>query len=145
MAERATDPVSIGGIDHVVLTVTDVATTVTFYERTLGMRPVTFGDGRRALAFGDQKINLHQAGHELDPKAVTPTVGSGDLCFWTATPLDDVVAHLRACDVTVEEGPVRRTGAVGPLLSVYLRDPDGNLIEVANRLDRSTGGPDVAV
>lgn len=119
-------------LDHLVLTVADVERTVAFYERVLGMEAVTFGDGRRALRFGDQKINLHQAGHEFEPKAEQPTPGSADLCFTTSLPMTRVIVHLRAQDVAIVEGPVRRTGAISGLESVYLRDPDGNLIEIAN-------------
>jgi catechol 2,3-dioxygenase-like lactoylglutathione lyase family enzyme len=121
-------------LDHLVLTVADVEASVAFYERVLGMRAVTFAGGRRALAFGAQKINLHPHGQEFEPKAARPTPGSADLCFLTEVPLDTVRAHLAARGVTVIEGPVRRTGASGPILSVYFRDPDGNLIEVANPL-----------
>jgi catechol 2,3-dioxygenase-like lactoylglutathione lyase family enzyme len=99
----------------------------------LGMQVVTFGDNRKALAFGTQKINLHPAGREFEPKAAAPTPGSADLCFLTAEPLESVVAHLRSAGVPVSAGPVRRTGATGPIRSVYIRDPDGNLIEIANR------------
>ena len=125
-------PVTITGLDHVVLTVTDLDRTIAFYQQVLGMQPVTFGQGRRALAFGRSKINLHQAGREFEPKAARPVPGSGDLCFITRTPLDEVQRHLAAEGVPVEEGPVRRTGALGPIESVYLRDPDGNLVEVSN-------------
>jgi len=121
-------------IDHVVLTVRDIGVTCDFYSRVLGMEVVTFGDGRRALKCGDQKVNLHEAGREFEPKALHPTPGSGDLCFITRTPLGRVVDHLRASGVAIVEGPVRRTGARGPIESVYLRDPDGNLIEVSNAL-----------
>lgn len=121
-------------LDHLVLTVQDIDASIGFYRRVMGMTAVTFGQGRMALAFGRQKINLHQAGREFDPKAKTPTPGSADLCFLTATPLGEVQAHLAAQNVTLEEGPVQRTGAEGPILSVYIRDPDGNLIEIANRL-----------
>ncbi|MBI2744702.1 MAG: VOC family protein [Burkholderiales bacterium] len=124
----------IDSLDHLVLTVADLEATCTFYQRVLGMQVVTFGAGRKALAFGAQKINLHQAGHEFEPKAQRPTPGSADLCFLTSVPLAQVQAHLAACGVTVSEGPVRRTGAQGPILSVYFRDPDQNLIEVSNRL-----------
>lgn len=123
----------IHSLDHLVLTVAEIDRTVDFYERVLGMEPVTFAGERRALAFGAQKINLHRAGAEFEPKAARPVPGSGDLCFLTETPLDRVAAHLEAEGVAVEEGPVERTGAAGPLLSLYLRDPDGNLIEIANR------------
>lgn len=124
----------IQSLDHLVLTVADVDVSCAFYTRVMGMTEVVFGQGRKALAFGAQKINLHQHRHEFEPKAQTPTPGSADLCFLTDTPLDQVQAHLRACGVTVLEGPVRRTGATGPILSVYFRDPDLNLIEVSNPL-----------
>ncbi|HEY0734974.1 MAG TPA: VOC family protein [Herpetosiphonaceae bacterium] len=120
-------------LDHLVLTVQDIERTCEFYRRVLGMDVVSFGGGRRALRFGAQKINLHQVGHEFEPSALHPTAGSGDLCFITATPLADVIAHLQSCGVTIEEGPVARTGALGPIRSVYLRDPDDNLIEIANQ------------
>ena len=124
-------PVSISHIDHVVLTVADIDATIGFYERALGMRAVTFGAGRRALEFGQNKINLHPAGNEFVPHAARPTPGSADLCLIAATPLDSVIAHLTAQGITIEQGPVQRTGAAGPILSVYFRDPDDNLIEVA--------------
>ena len=125
---------NVRAIDHVVLTVADVDRTIEFYERALGMTAVTFGEGRRALAFGDQKLNLHQAGKEFEPKARTPTRGSADLCFLTDVPIDDVVAHLKKIGVAIELGPVAKTGARHPLRSLYFRDPDGNLIEVANEV-----------
>jgi catechol 2,3-dioxygenase-like lactoylglutathione lyase family enzyme len=118
--------------DHIVLTVADVAATCAFYERVLGMQIVTFAGDRKALSFGEQKINLHQAGREFEPKAARPTPGSADLCLVAKAPLDDVIAHLRACGVPVLEGPVQRTGAIGAITSVYFRDPDDNLIEVCN-------------
>lgn len=118
--------------DHIVLTVEDIEASCRFYERVLGMQVVTFAGGRKALAFGQQKINLHQRGAEFEPKARAPKPGSADLCFIAATPINDVLAHLKECGVPVLEGPVARTGAVGPILSVYFRDPDNNLIEVAN-------------
>jgi len=124
----------VNQLDHLVLTVADVERSVAFYERALGMTTVTFAGGRRALAFGTQKINLHQHGHEFEPKADRPTPGSADLCFTTDVPLAEVQAHLATCGVEVIDGPVRRTGATGPILSVYFRDPDRNLIEVANQL-----------
>lgn len=123
----------VESLDHLVLTVASVEATCAFYARILGMEVVTFGEGRKALRFGQQKINLHEAGREFEPKAARPAPGSGDLCFIAETPLDAVVAHLANCGVAVVEGPVARTGAVGPLRSVYVRDPDGNLIEIANR------------
>jgi catechol 2,3-dioxygenase-like lactoylglutathione lyase family enzyme len=125
--------VQVESLDHLVLTVGDLDAALAFYSLVLGMQVVTFGADRKALAFGTQKINLHQAGREFEPKAAVPTPGSADLCFLTAEPLENVVAHLRSCGVPVIEGPVRRTGATGPIRSIYIRDPDGNLIEIANR------------
>lgn len=118
-------------IDHFVLTVRDVEATCAFYQRALGMDVITFGDGRKALAFGRQKINLHGPGQRIEPRAAYPTPGTGDFCLITRTPLPQVIAHLQACGVPVELGPVPRTGALGPMQSVYLRDPDGNLVEIA--------------
>jgi len=129
--------VKIERIDHLVLTVRDIAATCDYYSRVLGMHVVTFGGDRKALQFGRQKINLHEHGKECEPKALYPTPGSGDLCFITEVPLPQVVDHIRSCGVQVIEGPVRRTGAVGPIESIYVRDPDGNLIEVSNYLDRA--------
>ena len=124
--------IAIDRIDHLVLTVTDIEATCEFYRRALGMKRVTFGtDSRVALAFGRQKINLHRAGAEFEPKAARPTPGSADLCFITGAPIEDVVAELKAAGVAIVEGPVPRTGATGPMTSVYLRDPDDNLIEIA--------------
>jgi catechol 2,3-dioxygenase-like lactoylglutathione lyase family enzyme len=121
-------------LDHLVLTVADIGRTRDFYERVLGMDPVVFGEGRHALAFGAQKINLHKAGREFEPKAAAPTPGSADLCFLTDSSVAEVVEHLEANGVEILEGPVRRTGATGPIVSVYFRDPDGNLLEVSGRL-----------
>jgi catechol 2,3-dioxygenase-like lactoylglutathione lyase family enzyme len=126
--------VYIDRLDHLVLTVADIDATVDFYTRVLGMTAVTFGAGRTALAFGHSKINLHRAGHEFQPKAHRPTPGSADLCLIAADPLEQVIAELTAQNVPIEEGPVERTGATGPILSVYFRDPDQNLIEVSNYL-----------
>lgn len=125
-------PVTISHLDHLVLTVTDMDKTTRFYHQVLGMRPVTFGTGRRALQFGPSKINLHQAGQEITPHAARPAPGSADLCLITLTPPGQVLAHLDAEQVSVEEGPVARTGAQGPITSIYIRDPDGNLIEIAS-------------
>ena len=122
----------IDSLDHLVLTVKDLDATISFYSDVLGMQPISFGDGRTALHFGSMKINLHQQGREFEPKAQRPTPGSADLCFITSVPLQEVVDHLSSCDVPIIEGPVQRTGATGPIRSVYLRDPDGNLIEVSN-------------
>jgi catechol 2,3-dioxygenase-like lactoylglutathione lyase family enzyme len=124
--------VQIDRLDHLVLTVADTARTVEFYTEVLGMKAVTFGDGRRALTFGNAKINLHQAGREFEPKAAQPTPGSADVCLIAASPIPEVLAHLAAHRVAVEEGPVLRTGATGTIESVYIRDPDGNLIELSN-------------
>jgi catechol 2,3-dioxygenase-like lactoylglutathione lyase family enzyme len=124
----------INRLDHLVLTVKDIDTTAAFYSKVLGMKTITFGGGRKALAFGIQKINLHQHGKEPEPKAQHATPGSADLCFLTSVPLTEVVSHLAACGVSVIEGPVQRTGATGPILSVYFRDPDMNLLEVSNRM-----------
>ena len=124
----------IDSLDHLVLTVADIEASVAFYTRVLGMEVVSFAGGRKALSFGTQKINLHQHGKEFEPKACAPTPGSADLCFITSVPLAEVVSHLAACAVPVVEGPVQRTGAMGAILSVYVRDPDRNLIEVSNRI-----------
>ena len=122
----------IQGIDHIVLTARDLTATLAFYQDVLGMRVETFGKQRKALIFGQQKINLHQQGQEFEPKAALPTPGSQDLCFIATTPLAQVIAHLQRCEVAILEGPVVRTGATGTIRSVYFRDPDGNLIEVSN-------------
>lgn len=121
-------------IDHLVLTVRNICDTIAFYTRVLGMEEVTFGEGRKALAFGTQKINLHEAGREFEPKALHPKPGSADLCFLTAEPLARVVKHMENCGVDILEGPIERTGAQGPIESIYIRDPDGNLLEIANQL-----------
>jgi catechol 2,3-dioxygenase-like lactoylglutathione lyase family enzyme len=123
---------NIEAIDHIVLTVQDVEATCAFYSKVLGMSATTFGAGRKALVFGKQKINLHQYGAEFEPKAKAPTPGSCDLCFITSVPIANVIGHLNANGVKIIEGPVRRTGAVGPITSVYFSDPDENLIEVSN-------------
>ena len=122
----------IDRIDHIVLTVHDLERTIAFYSRVLGMEPVTFAGGRRGLAFGRQKLNLHQSGREFEPKALAPAPGAIDICFISQTPLADVIARLKAEGVVIIEGPVDKTGALGPMKSVYFRDPDGNLIEVSN-------------
>lgn len=121
----------IDRLDHFVLTVADIERTARFYSHVLGMAEVTFGAGRRALSFGTTKINLHEVGHEFEPKAAAPTPGSADVCLITTNSLDEVIRHLAICNVPIEEGPVRRTGAAGSITSVYLRDPDANLIEVS--------------
>jgi catechol 2,3-dioxygenase-like lactoylglutathione lyase family enzyme len=119
-------------LDHLVLTVADLDRAIAFYRDVLGMRLETFGADRQALVFGRQKINLHLAGHEFEPKAARPTPGSADLCFIAARPLAQLIEHLQTHGVAIVEGPVQRTGATGPILSVYVRDPDQNLIEIAN-------------
>jgi len=119
-------------LDHLVLTVRNVETTCAFYSNVLGMEVVTFENGRKALSFGSQKINLHEAGKEFEPKAYRPTPGSADLCFTTTTPIDQVVKQLELSKVRILEGPIKRTGALGQMMSVYFRDPDLNLIEVSN-------------
>lgn len=124
--------ITISHLDHLVLTVRDLDATCDFYARVLGMQVVTFGAGRKALQFGSQKINLHQAGAEFEPKAAHPTPGSADLCFIAATPLETVLEQLQAQGITPETGIVERTGAVGKIRSIYLRDPDANLIELSN-------------
>ena len=122
----------IDRIDHIVITAFDLERTIDFYARVMGMEPITFAGGRRGLAFGRQKINLHQAGREFEPKALKPTPGSLDMCFITETPLEEVIARLKSQGVAIAEGPVPKTGALGPMTSVYFRDPDGNLIEVSS-------------
>jgi catechol 2,3-dioxygenase-like lactoylglutathione lyase family enzyme len=122
----------IDSLDHLVLTVQDIQTTCEFYSRVLGMQVVTFAEGRKALQFGNQKINLHQRGKEIEPKAQHPTPGSADLCFLTSMPLEQVIAHLQSQNVALLLGPVERTGATKSLVSLYFRDPDGNLLEISN-------------
>ena len=124
--------IKIDRLDHLVFTVRDIEATCEFYTRVLGMTVETFGQGRKGLRFGQQKINLHQLGREFEPKAGQPTPGSGDLCFITSVPLEQVIDHLRSRGVEIIKGPVPRTGATGPILSVYFRDPDGNLLEISN-------------
>ena len=126
----------IDRIDHLVLTVDDIDRTIAFYVGVLGMSETTFRSDRKALTFGTSKINLHERGREHEPKARTPTPGSADLCLIVDEPLAMVVTELTAAGVSVEEGPGERTGAQGPLISVYIRDPDANLIELSNYLER---------
>lgn len=123
----------ISRIDHLVLTVTDIRDTVEFYTNFLGMTELVLGENRRALSFGNQKIDLHESGEEIEPGAESPIPGSADLCFLTDKPITEWVEHLIKCDVEIIEGPVQRTGATGPIHSIYIRDPDGNLIELANQ------------
>lgn len=119
-------------LDHLVLTVADIGATVGFYTQVLGMKAVTFGPGRTALTFGISKINLHEAGREFEPKALRPTPGSADVCLVVDDDIDEVIAELAAAGIAIEEGPVARTGATGPIVSCYIRDPDQNLIELSN-------------
>ncbi|AOY84130.1 VOC family protein [Moorena producens JHB] len=121
----------IRSLDHLVLTVKSLDLTLAFYK-ALGMEEVTFGNNRKALIFGSQKINLHEAGQEFEPKAQRPTPGSADLCFIVDTPLDEVIKELEQSGIEIIEGSVYRTGAVSALRSVYVRDPDQNLIELSN-------------
>ena len=127
--------IHVNGIDHLVLTVANLDVTCEFYEAVLGMRPVIFNSGgikRRALEFGNQKINLHQASREFEPKAAHPVPGSADLCLVTENSPAEIVAHFEGLKITIEQGPVARMGAKGKIVSVYIRDPDGNLIEVSS-------------
>lgn len=125
----------ISHLDHLVLTVVDIENTCNFYQTVLGFEVITFKGNRKALKFGHQKINLHQLGKEFEPKALQPTPGSPDLCFISDTSISEVVAHLNQLNIQIEEGPVERTGAMHPILSVYIRDPDQNLIEISNNLN----------
>ena len=125
----------IDHVDHIVLTTRDPERCIDFYTRALGMRLETFGEGRIAFRFGEQKINLHVSGKEFEPKADRPTPGSLDLCFIASVPLAEVIARLEDSGIPIIEGPVRRTGAAYPIMSVYVRDPDLNLVEIAERAD----------
>ena len=124
----------VTSIDHLVLTVRDLERTVAWYGQVAGMRHITFGEGRHALAFGEQKINLHVQGSEIEPYAALPTPGSGDLCFLLDGPLDEAARVLREAGVAIELGPIAREGAAGALESLYVRDPDGNLVELSRPL-----------
>ncbi|WP_290702239.1 VOC family protein [Amphritea sp.] len=122
-------------LDHLVLTVRDINTTIEFYTSVMGMKKITFGDDRVALTFGNQKINLHQKGNEFEPKAGTVQTGSADLCFIIDQPVTEAIKHLKKHKLTVIEGPVQRTGATGKISSLYFRDPDKNLIEISNYIN----------
>ena len=129
-----TTPLQVSALDHLVLTVSEIPRTCRFYETVLGMTRQDFAGGRVALRFGGQKINLHAADRPVTPHSRRPTPGSADLCFLTDTPIEEVMAALEVQNVDVVLGPVDRAGAEGPIRSVYIRDPDGNLIEIANQL-----------
>lgn len=122
----------ISHFDHLVLTVADIQATIEFYTQVMGFEAVTFGDNRKALSFGKQKINLHQKGKEFEPKAQVPTCGSADLCFIANTPVEQIMLELHQKNIPIVEGIVERTGAMGKIRSVYVRDPDENLIEISN-------------
>lgn len=126
--------ITITALDHIVLTVASIEATTAFYRDGLGFGVETFGEGRVALTFGTQKFNLHQAGAEFEPKARTPKPGSADFCLLTDTPVEEVAAHLESLGTIIEVPPSQRTGATGPIWSIYFRDPDGNLVEVSNPL-----------
>jgi catechol 2,3-dioxygenase-like lactoylglutathione lyase family enzyme len=126
----------IDRLDHLVLTVKDVAATCEFYHRVLGMEIVTFAGGRKGLAFGRNKINLHQQGKEFEPKAERPTPGSADFCLITEHPIAEVIQRLKQANVAIVQGPVEKIGALGPMVSVYFRDPDLNLVEVSNYAEK---------
>jgi catechol 2,3-dioxygenase-like lactoylglutathione lyase family enzyme len=130
-----TKNIGIDSIDHLVLTVRDITITISFYSQVLGMQEISFCGDRKALKFGNHKINLHEYGKEIEPKAEYPMPGSADLCFITSTPIKEVEKHIRTCGINIVEGPVRRTGAKGNILSIYLRDPDGNLLELSNHVE----------
>jgi catechol 2,3-dioxygenase-like lactoylglutathione lyase family enzyme len=123
---------NVNRLDHLVLTVASIEATADFYTRVLGMEAIIFGTGRTALRFGTSKINLHQAGKEFEPKALRPTPGSADICLIVDDDIATVIADLTGAGIMIEEGPVDRTGATGPIVSCYLRDPDQNLIELSN-------------
>ena len=124
----------ISHLDHLVLTVAEIEATCNFYQHVLNFEVIEFGENRKALKFGAQKINLHQTGHEFEPKAAFPTQGSADLCFISETPIEHIIQQLKQLHIDIEQGPIQRTGAMGSILSVYIRDPDHNLIEISNYL-----------
>ena len=133
--------IQIESLDHLVLTVADLQRSIDFYTQILGMQEITFGNNRNALLFGKQKINLHLKGKEIEPKAAAATCGSADLCLLTSTDLNDVIQHLQRQQIEIPDGIVQRTGAVGQIESVYLRDPDGNLLEISRYLSASDRAP----
>jgi len=123
----------IDHLDHIVLTTAHTEQCIDFYTRVLGMKFERFGEGRMALKFGGQKINLHEKGKEFEPRAALAAPGTLDICFIASLPLEEVIARLAACNVPIIEGPVMKTGAQGPIRSVYVRDPDGNLVEISEQ------------
>jgi catechol 2,3-dioxygenase-like lactoylglutathione lyase family enzyme len=125
-------PIQLSHIDHVVLTVADVDVTLSFYQRVLGMKAEAYGQGRKALVFGKQKFNVHPLQNDIEPKAAKPTPGSMDLCLISTTPLAKVMEHMKAQHVKIEKGPIKRVGVGGLITSIYIRDPDHNLIEISN-------------
>ncbi len=124
-------PIAMSHIDHVVLTVENVDITISWYQRVLGMKAEAYGQGRKCLVFGKQKINLHPKQNDFEPKAAAPTPGSADLCLISTTPLAKVIEHLKVQHVKLEKGPVKRVGVGGLITSVYIRDPDHNLLEIS--------------
>ncbi|XP_049499758.1 glyoxalase domain-containing protein 5 [Panthera uncia] len=131
-SSQTPSPCVIHRLDHIVMTVKSIKDTTMFYSKILGMEVTTFKSDQKALCFGDQKFNLHEVGKEFEPKAAHPVPGSLDICLITEVPLEEMVQHLKVCDVPIEEGPVPRTGVKGPIMSIYFRDPDRNLTEVSN-------------
>jgi catechol 2,3-dioxygenase-like lactoylglutathione lyase family enzyme len=129
---------NICGLDHLVMTVHNIDATCTFYTQVLGMKVIEFGNKRKALSFGRHKINLHQHGNEFAPYAASPTPGALDLCLLSTNTVEQTIRHLHQSGITIIEGPVQRTGATCPVMSVYLRDPDGNLLEIAHSLEDSS-------
>lgn len=134
LQEKEGETMKVDALDHLVLTVANMQRTIDFYKRILGMQEIIYGNNRKALTFGDQKINLHEYGNEYEPKAKITYPGSADLCFITTIPISDFKDYLISHGVSIEEGPVKRTGAKGNIISIYIRDPDDNLIEVSNYL-----------
>jgi catechol 2,3-dioxygenase-like lactoylglutathione lyase family enzyme len=122
-------------IDHIVLTVSNIDKTCEFYSTVMDMEVISFNNGRKALKFGIQKINLHEKGNEFDPKAAVPMPGSADMCFITKTPIEEIIIKIEDNGINILEGPILRTGAAGPINSIYIRDPDGNLIEISNKAE----------
>ena len=122
--------ISVEQIDHFVITVSNTDRTITFYERVLGMSAISFGDNRKALRFGTQKINIHQVAQEVQPNALNAATGTADLCFISKLSIKEIQNHLQSEQIDIEYGPIEQSGAVGIMDSVYFRDPDGNLIEV---------------